>query len=186
MLKVCTICGVSYETTDRHSAYCSLACFCVMKAKKAHDPEHIRARHNRHVDVTPGCWIWTGNKTAKGYGRIGIASRTLLAHRIAYELYVGPIPAGLGVLHKCDNPPCVNPSHLFVGTAKENAEDKARKGRAPRGETHPQAKFSEEQVLAMLGDTRPYNEIVAEYGVSKPHLCGLKRGHFWRHVRDNT
>jgi hypothetical protein len=79
-----------------------------------------------------GCWVWTGSLGAKGYGRIGSGARgapTLLAHRVAWGFKHGPIPDGLFVCHKCDNPPCVNPEHLFLGTNRDNILDCMSKGR---------------------------------------------------------
>jgi hypothetical protein len=90
-----------------------------------------------------GCWVWTGSRIPKGYGKIQLGRRGTsprFAHRISWELHFGPIPQGLWVLHKCDNPSCVKPSHLFLGTAKDNTSDMMAKGRnrnSPRvAETH--------------------------------------------------
>lgn len=78
-----------------------------------------------------GCWLWTGRKTTRsGYGCFRRNGKTIPAHRVSYELFVGPIPPGLEVRHICDNPPCVNPDHLSPGTHKENMEDMAARGRA--------------------------------------------------------
>lgn len=76
-----------------------------------------------------GCHIWTGVKNPKGYGSINFKGKNLRAHRISYTIYNGEIPYGLLVCHRCDNPPCVNPAHLFVGTASDNEQDKLSKGR---------------------------------------------------------
>lgn len=77
------------------------------------------------VDMTGDCWIWTAGKLPSGYGRY----LNHFAHRVAYEITHGPIPDGLHVCHKCDNPSCCNPAHLFAGTAKDNMQDRERKGR---------------------------------------------------------
>lgn len=92
---------------------------------------------NLNMSDPDGCWEWLGARLPKGYGFIqgtrwrgeDIPYRPLRAHRVAYELAVGLIPDGMYVLHRCDNPPCCNPAHLFVGTAKDNARDMVAKGR---------------------------------------------------------
>lgn len=98
-----------------------------------------------------GCWTWTAAVNAQGYGifnRDTKPSRCVLAHRYAYESIVGPVPDDLCVLHRCDNPRCVRPNHLFVGTRTDNAADKVAKGRqgAPRCEGHPRARVTPELV----------------------------------------
>jgi hypothetical protein len=99
------------------------------------------------------CWDWSGSKEVHGYGQLRIKGRSTKAHRFSYELHFGPIPNGLDCLHKCDNPPCTNPNHLFLGTAKDNADDMNAKGRGSKppiqhmkGETHPLAQFTNAQV----------------------------------------
>jgi len=79
-----------------------------------------------------GCWIFAGARLPKGYGKIGVGSRGegwMLAHRASYECFVGPVPEGMCVLHRCDNPSCVNPDHLFLGTKSDNTQDCIKKGR---------------------------------------------------------
>lgn len=101
------------------------------------------------------CWEWKGYTTPYGYGQIGDGQRVLSTHRTSWELSVGPIPDGAVVCHKCDNPPCVNPDHLFIGTHQDNCDDKMRKGRhvTRRGTDHPFAKLTDGQI----------NEIRARY-----------------------
>lgn len=91
------------------------------------------------VKIAKQCWEWTASTYKKGYGSFWLNGRNVRAHRFSYEMLIGPIPAGMKVLHKCDNPKCVRPDHLFLGTINDNNKDKARKNRANnqyRGITH--------------------------------------------------
>jgi hypothetical protein len=89
---------------------------------------------NVSIDKDDKCWEWKRGRRKSGYGKLWYNGKTTLAHRVAWLKTYGPIPEGLCVLHKCDNPPCVNPSHLFLGTNKDNSRDKENKG---RGNTAP-------------------------------------------------
>lgn len=87
----------------------------------------------RRLPQSDGCWIWVGSRNVKGYGQIQLGRRGLrpvLAHRASWEIHFGPIPDGQFVMHKCDNPPCVRPDHLRLGSAAENTRDMIAKGRA--------------------------------------------------------
>lgn len=97
----------------------------------------------KKVDKSPhpqGCWIWTANKNSKGYGLFTLGEKTVLAHRTCYEMENEAIPDGMFVCHKCDNPLCVNPEHLFLGTPKDNSQDMARKGRSA-AQRYPETTF---------------------------------------------
>ena len=128
-----------------------------------------------------GCWIWTAGKVGTGrYGRIYINSKHYRTHRISWELHNGPIPAGIWVLHHCDNPPCVNPAHLFLGTALDNNRDAIRKGRKP---PIPQ-KLTRENVIEIRDLTGPITlrEIAARYGVSYETIGQVLRRETWKHA----
>ena len=128
-----------------------------------------------------GCWIWVGASWTNGYGEIEAHGKHhQFAHRISYELHVGPIPDGLCVLHTCDYPGCVNPKHLWLGTHADNMADMARKGRCPtkKGEANPFAKLTDIQVVEirrLLGTMRDY-EIAKIYNVSPTHIGRIKLG----------
>lgn len=143
------------------------------------------------------CWPWTAYRNKKGYGQIKVGGKygqVISAHRVAHELLIGPIPDGLCVCHSCDNPPCCNPAHFWLGTNAENNADKVAKDRhsklAPpvkperraRGERSGNAKLTEAAVLAIRADDRVHRVIALDYGVD-PSLIGLvKKRAIWVHV----
>lgn len=138
----------------------------------------------RHVDTSGECWLWTGGKQPFGYGQFFANGRGITAHRFSYELHVGPIPKGLFVCHNCpdgDNPSCVNPAHLFLGTHKENMADMAAKGRS-RSWGHPGRKLTDEMILGIRqryaqGETQ--QSLAAEFNVASgtiaKRVIGVKR-----------
>lgn len=131
------------------------------------------------------CWEWQGNIGTNGYGRFRCAGTTYATHRLSYEIHNGPVPDGLNILHKCDNPACCNPHHLFAGTDLDNMRDKAQKLRAPRGSENKKSKLDEVKVhrireLASSG-TAPL-EIAKEFGVSRRNIYEILNGRTWRHV----
>lgn len=93
----------------------------------------LEDRFNDQHEKGPGCWEWTGRCSVAGYGQIKDNYRTRGAHRVSYEIHNGAVPEGLQVLHHCDNPPCVNPEHLFIGTHQDNMDDKVSKNRQQNG-----------------------------------------------------
>jgi hypothetical protein len=148
--------------------------------------EGLRDRFMEKVAPEPinGCWIWAGSKTKDGYGMFFDGVKTARAHRVAYRLWHGPIRQGMSVLHKCDNPSCVNPTHLFLGTQKDNVDDMRQKNRATnvRGTQHGRAKLTEDQVKAIRTDGRKQKEIAMAYGVSHGLVSLIKRRVIWAHI----
>jgi hypothetical protein len=132
------------------------------------------------------CWPWQGSCDLPGYGILGATrgNPALRAHRVAYELCVGQIPEGLSVLHKCDNPPCVNPVHLFLGTRADNNRDRAAKGRSGdhRGEKNRNAKLTGsqvEEIIACVESGETQTAVAKRYGIQQPHVSRIIRGHAW-------
>lgn len=145
-----------------------------------------RFRANCPEGLPDECWPWRGTIRRKGYGQMSVAGRTRLAHRLAYELAVGPIPDGLQVCHRCDNPPCCNPAHLFLGTAADNQHDKGAKGRAARGSANGGGgKLTEDQVRTIKARLARGDTPVAlshAYGVSAAMIRYIRSGKKWGHL----
>jgi hypothetical protein len=108
--------------------------------------EKLKKIFDSNFQWSPGCWLWKGGHYPQGYGRIMIDGTTWVASRLSYTVYKNPIPKGLLVRHRCDNPRCVNPDHLLLGTHQDNTEDKIERGRHSHGESHAAAKLTEDQV----------------------------------------
>lgn len=141
-------------------------------------------RFNSFVDKQAnGCWFWTGHRDSKGYGRflIGTISK---AHRFAYEYFIGPIPAGLCVCHKCDTPSCVNPEHLFVGTVKENNNDMATKGRHGRGGgMHKISKEDAVSIYKLKGIASP-TALGKSYGLDRNTIYSIWKRKIWKRATE--
>ncbi len=159
------------------------------------------------VEKTADCWLWRGGLNENGYGVFRLNNRTVLSHRVAYELSNGTIPDGLLVCHHCDNPPCMRPDHLFIGTNADNVRDRVEKGRSAkggaakgekhwskthperiaRGEKHGRAVLAEEEVRAIrsryqTGVITQYR-LAEEFGVRKGTISRVLRRESWAHVQ---
>jgi len=148
----------------------------------------LQERLERCIDQTnlSGCWTWTGSMAGSGYGAINYNNKKLAAHRVAYQIYKGD-PGDLFVLHKCDNPICVNPEHLFLGTNLDNAKDRQAKGRcyAAKGIKNSNAKLSVDDILkirelATLGVS--YSEIGRRFGISHNQASLIHKRKAWSHI----
>ena|SRR6185312_15337475 len=128
------------------------------------------------------CWLWSGQIDSRGYGKMRWGQKILRPHRAAYEAFVGEIPAGLFVCHRCDTPLCFNPDHLFVGTAKENSRDAIVKGRQHRGERTGSSKLTEDQVRLARASTASIGELARTFGVTAQSMYCVRTRRTWRHI----
>jgi hypothetical protein len=133
------------------------------------------------------CWKWKGVPDKKGYGFIWVNSKNALAHRLSYKLFCGEIAKGMCVCHKCDNPGCVNPKHLFLGTQKENMADMIQKGRSnkAKGSKNGRAKLKEDdiqEIRKMIDSELTLTQIAKQFNVSQWTISRIKRGNNWSHV----
>lgn len=134
------------------------------------------------------CWEWQASLDTRGYGNVGVPKVdgsgkfiTQRAHRIAWELTNGPLPAGLLVCHRCDNRKCVNPAHLFLGDHKTNSQDCVAKGRIKdrKGANNARAKLSEDCVKAIRSSDAPTAVLSEQFGVSKSTILSVRNGTTW-------
>lgn len=144
--------------------------------------EVLESRFHRKVAVRgPNeCWSWTASKKQDGYGQIRMGNRMVLAHRVAWMLANGPIPESISVCHTCDNRACVNPSHLWLGTHRQNILDRHEKGRSKggsqRGEAHPKSKLTNKDVAAIRQSGLTSIALGKMYGVHPVYIRHLRRG----------
>lgn len=123
-------------------------------------------RFLKKIQKTDTCWLWMAH-TNRGYGQFRVGLKQCKAHRVAYELWVGPIPDGLLIRHKCDTPRCVNPAHLEIGTPKENSNDMVQRGRSykVKGTAHPHSKLTEEDIVEI--------KILNEFDMSQKEIADI-------------
>lgn len=138
------------------------------------------------VKVTEsGCWEWQGYLDKCGYGRTrDMNGKSITSHRLSYLMFKGEIPKGSLIMHSCDNPCCVNPSHLTAGTPLDNAQDRDRKGRAGnhKGEANGRAKLTDKQVSEIRHSTLCTTSLMTSYEVSRSTICRIRVGKLWENV----
>jgi hypothetical protein len=184
----CEACGVQLERkTGEKPVHWKRRRYCGLTCGRTHgrNRQPLSERFFSKVEVTPDCHEWQGAKGRDGYGSIALGDGTTgLAHRVAYALAFGEIGNGAQVLHRCDNPGCVNPAHLFLGDHADNMADMASKqrGRSAIGAAHHAAKLNAPKVRAIRADTREQREIAADYGVSHATVGAIQRRETWKHV----
>jgi hypothetical protein len=146
-----------------------------------------------HVDLPDSCWEWKGGSSSEGYGRIKIDGALKSPHRVVCEMFHGPLKEGEMALHTCDNPRCVNPTHLFPGTSADNMQDCAAKGRLDvqrrpariQGVNRPTAKLNDDAVRHIRRSSRSeIAKLSAQYGVHRAVIYKVMARQRWKHVED--
>lgn len=203
---VCLNCGKTVQHSALYVAkgygqFCNHRChsdYQCGKQPKGTPEERFWAKVEKQEN---GCWTWTGATGEKGYGQILVAGYHVHSHRFSWELHNGPVPEGLQVCHDCDkNYPigdatyrrCVNPLHLWLGTAHDNTQDMMKKGRHRHGTTrlwgsqHPATKLVEAQVLEMRArwatGTVRLKDLAADYGIAVSSVSSIVNRYNWRHI----
>jgi hypothetical protein len=148
----------------------------------------VRAKFESMIRKGSGseCWPWLRGKNTSGYEIFCVGPDRIIASRASWEIFCGPIPAGFQLLHKCDVPACVNPSHLFLGTVQDNVSDMWAKGRAVvrRGDRNHASKLTAEDVIAIRSSDMSLTKLAAKYGISRASVSAARRGLTWSHIAD--
>lgn len=183
----CASCGAEYNVAKPsiNRRYCSRQCWPHLQRT----PDERFWSKVAIVDDPVSCWPWTGMRYANGYGRFSEGRAPVYAHRFIWRVKNGPIPKGKYVCHRCDNPPCVRPDHLFLGSPSDNVRDMLTKGRSrpggARGERHAQSKLTAPKVLELrqrVADGETLFSFFTEYGVTYSTAWSAVTRKYWKHV----
>ena len=152
----------------------------VYKRKSLED----RFRSKIEISGLDECWEWIASKNAQGYGFLSVGGKQVGAHRVSYQLHHGPIPEGLHVLHSCDNPSCVNPAHLHLGTNADNVRERNERDRSAREVSHGQAKLNCSDVVEIrqryVNKSNTQTELAHTYGVARTTIQQIVNHDIWR------
>lgn len=137
------------------------------------------------IDEISGCWNWVKAKDQDGYGSVRFGGKQRRAHRVSYEVHIEPVPRDARVCHRCDNPACINPAHLFLGSQAENISDMVAKGRQARGQRVSTAKLNESDIFAIRdadGGRGLHTALAKKHGVSSQQIADIRAGKCWAHL----
>lgn len=190
---ICAQCGTPFDrgypiaaSRAARPQFCVRECQSAFMADRARDRLSHRFWSKVAIKGPDECWPWTGRRSERGYGEFDYGNRPVIASRFAYVLSTGVDPGDLFVCHSCDNPPCCNPRHLWPGTQQDNMRDAALKKRVHipgwKGEDHPSAKLSLENVLTIRSSAHTNADLATHYGVTPAAIYNIRERKTWRHV----
>lgn len=180
------VCGVYLRNGSIKSCGCLKAeknSIAMKKMRLQQSGTIIDRFFSRFVKLDNGCWQWRSHTDKDGYGVLPGNRINTRAHRLSYEIHKGPIPEGMFVCHHCDNPGCVNPDHLFVGTQTDNAQDALKKGRHYVGEKNGRSKLTEENVKEILSSSLNGPQLAEKFNVTRSMINAIRRGVSWRSIQ---
>lgn len=162
------------------------SCGCLRSINRKNYDADMKNKLLAKIKYINDCWEWQGSLHRQGYGHFPYKRKILLAHRVSWNLFNGYIPENIKVCHKCDNPKCINPEHLFLGSQKENVDDMFQKKRKDhQGEKHPRAKLTKEKVLEirqMIEKGISQEIICKKYNITNGHVGSIKHRRTWKVV----
>jgi len=157
--------------------------FCdIMSVIIEYPHERFESRIERITET--GCWIWVGSLIGKDYPQLPSGRRLIEvthAHRYSYLYFIGPIPEGMQVCHRCDITCCVNPYHLFLGTQQDNEDDKMRKGRQQKGLSHWNCRLTEENVVEIRNSIETSKHLAKKFKIAVSTINRIRSGVRWSH-----
>ena len=186
--KPCLNCGNPVKKTTNTT--CSKRCSNLIKwqKKRGDIKEHLKKKiinYSEKCDVS-GCWNWKMAKNSRGYAEISHNAKKERANRISYQAFKGEVPSHLFICHTCDNPACVNPDHLYIGTHQNNVDDKLKRNKQPRGEEIKLAKLTEKDILKIreLWEKRYMSQqkIADQFGVIQTTISRIVLRQTWKHI----
>lgn len=195
--RACLYCAKDFtfptcHLNSRNPRFCGNACHYaamprVVVGSRVFTPDQIMRFENKFMpEPMSGCWLWFGSHNKKGYGSVNLNMVREEAHRVAWRIYRGPIGEGMSVLHRCDNPACVNPDHLFLGTQTDNMRDCSQKGRVKiphyRGEKNSFAKLTDD-LVRKIRSGGSLNWWSKRLGISATTIANARSGKTWGHVQ---
>ena len=195
MEKICKKCNKSYQTKNKNQKYCSRSCLAVdlqyqkcfswNKLNEKEKLDRLKKSFEKKVIKKDGCWDWQGPSQKNGYLRIRYDVKKIGAHCASWLIYKGDIPTGFQINHHCDNRRCTNPEHLYLGTRKQNDEDRVQRERQAKGEKNRASKLTEDDVLKikqLIDFGMSDMAISIDFKVSPACIWFIRKNQRWKHV----